>query len=408
MKKGFILLAFVIALVVGGLIGRYSSYFTTGGEKTIKKPLYWIDSMEPQIHYPGPGKSRMNMELKPVYPDDTQANDTSGTIHISPRVVNNLGIRTTTVVKGNLAKSIETVGYIEPNENQIGHVHTYADGWIHKLIVKAVGEPAKKGQLLFQLYSPQLVNAQEEYLIALESKNKNLIDASYKRLMALNISEQQIQNLKQTRKASHLIDVYAPQDGIVLMLGIREGMHVMPETEIMSLVDLSTVWMIAQVFEDQAEWVKVGEEVEARLPAFSGKVWKGKVDYVYPQVDPMTRTLKARFRFNNPEGLLKPNMYANIQLFGTSKPNVITIPIESLIRTSTGTNVVISLGEGRFEVRPVTVGIESGDPVEILSGLTPGEQVVISGQFLIDSESNLKSSFQRLEKQKGENDEDKK
>lgn len=408
MKKSFLLIIVVFAIIAGVIIGRYSGHFTANVEKPEKKPLYWIDSMEPQIHYPGPGKSRMNMELIPVYPDDTQAKDTSGAIHISPMVVNNLGIRTAPVINGNLAKSIETVGYVEPNENQIGHVHTYADGWVHKLIVKAVGEPAKKGQLLFQLYSPQLVNAQEEYLIALDSKNQSLIDASYKRLMALNISEQQIQKLKQTHKASHLINVYAPQDGIVLMLGIREGMHVMPETEIMSLVDLSTIWMIAQVFEDQAEWVKVGEEVEARLPAFPGKVWKGKVDYVYPQIDPMTRTLKARFRFNNPEGLLKPNMYANIKLFGKSKPNVITIPIEALIRTSTGTNVVISLGEGRFAIRPVKTGIESGDQVEILSGLTAGEQVVVSGQFLIDSESNLKSSFQRLEDQKGGNNESQK
>ncbi len=406
MKKVLLLIiAFAVAIILGVIMGRYSGYFIAGVEKAEKKPLYWIDSMEPQIHYPGPGKSRMGMEMVPVYPDESNSTDTPGAIRISPTVVNNFGVRTTPVLKGALSRRIETVGYVEPNENKIGHVHMHAEGWVKKLIVKTVDEFVKKDQLLIQLYSPQLVNAQGEYLIALESKSQQLIDASYKRLLAFHISERQIQQLKQTRKQNHLVDVYAPQDGIIATLNVREGMHVMPETELMSLVDLSNIWMVAQVFEDQASWVKAGEALEARLSAFPGKVWKGEVEYVYPRVDSVTRTLKLRLRFNNPEGLLKPNMYANIQLFGESKPNVITIPIEALIRTSIGDRVALSLGEGRFDVRSVITGIESGDRVEILSGLTPGEQVVISGQFLIDSESNLKSSFQRLKTQKGENDE---
>ncbi len=408
MKKSFLIIAFAVAIFLGIIIGRTSDYFIAGVKKTEKKPLYWIDSMEPQIHYPGPGKSRMGMELVPIYPDEVKVIDTPGAIRISPTVVNNLGVRTVPVSKGTLARDIETVGYVEPNENKISHINPYAEGWIKRLIVKAAGEPVKKGQLLLQLYSPMLVNAQEEYLIALESKNQHLIDASYKKLLAFRISEQQIQQLKQTRKASALVDIYAPQDGVISELNVREGTRVTPETEIMSLVDLSSIWMIAQVFEDQATSVKVGQVLEARLSAFPGRIWKGEVDYIYPQVDPMTRTLKARFRFDNPEGILKPNMYANIHLLAENKPNVIIIPMEALIRTSQGDHVIISLGEGRFDVRPVIVGIESGDKVEILSELTPGEQVVVSGQFLIDSESNLKASFQRLETQKGGQDENQK
>lgn len=408
MKRSFLLMIIVVAIILGVVIGRYSGHFTASVEKTEKKPLYWIDAMEPQIHYPGPGKSHMGMELVPVYPDDRKATDTPGAIRISPTVINNLGIRTIPVRMGTLARGIETVGYVEPNENKISHINPYAEGWVKRLIVKAAGEPVKKGQLLLQLYSPMLVNAQEEYLIALESKNQHLIDASYKKLVALRISEQQIQQLKQTRKANSLVDVYSPQNGIISELNVREGSHVTPETEIMSLVDLSNIWMIAQVFEDQAGWVKVGEVLEARLPALSGRVWKGEVDYIYPQVDPMTRTLKVRFHFSNPEGILKPNMYANINLLGESKSNVLSIPLEALIRTSIGDRVIISLGDGRFDVRSVIVGIESGDQVEVLSGLTPEEQVVISGQFLIDSESNLKASFQRLETQKGGQDENQK
>ncbi len=251
-------------------------------------------------------------------------------------------------------------------------------------------------QPVLQLYSPQLVNVQEEYLIALGSQNQSLIDASEKRLQAFHISDKQIQQLKTTRQASQLIDIYAHQNGVVTMLNIREGMHVTPDTEMMSIVDLSSIWMIAQVYEDQANWVKVGELAEARLSAFPDKVWKGVVEYVYPEVDPITRTLKVRFRFDNPDGVLKPNMYANISIFVEPKPNVLSIPLEALIRSSQEDRVIVALGNGRFQVRAVTTGIESGEQVEILSGLNAGERVVASGQFLIDSEANLQAGLDRV------------
>lgn len=392
MKKSTILIVIVLTLIIGLLVGRYSGYST----KTEQKPLYWIDTMEPNIHYPGPGKSRMGMELVPVYPDQGQT-DGKSSVRISPAVVNNLGIRITPVVQGELARRIETVGYIEPNENKISHIHTYAEGWVRKLLVKTVGDVVKNNQVVLQFYSPMLVNAQEEYLIALASGSQSLIDASYKRLQAFHISEQQIQQLKKTRKVSQLIDVYSHQDGVVTMLNVREGMHITPETEMMSIVNLSNVWMIAQVFEDQANWVKVGESAEARLSAFPGKIWKGEVDYVYPQVDPVTRTLKLRFHFNNPDGTLKPNMYANITLFAEPTLNVLSIPLEALIRSSEGDRVIVALGKGRFQVRSVTAGIESGEQIEILSGLKAGEDIVVSGQFLIDSEASLNAGLQRME-----------
>lgn len=390
----------IFALFIGLFIGHnWNPILSTKQKSDInaqKKPLYWIDSMEPQIHYPAPGKSRMGMELVPVYPDETTAGE-EATIQISPVISNNLGIRTTPVTKKTLARQVDTVGFVEPNEKNINHLHTYADGWIKKLAVKTIGEPVKKGQLLLQLYSPMLVTAQQEYLIALENKSPNLIDASYKRLLALRVSENQIQDLKSTRKAEQLVDVYAPQDGVITTLNIREGAYVTPEMEMMSLVDLSTIWMIAQVFEEQANWIKEGEEARASLSAFPGKVWHGKVDYIYPELDPTTRTLKVRFRFDNPEGVLKPNMYATVTILVSPKQNVMAIPLEALIRTSQGGRVIVALDKGRFQVRPVSIGMESGDQIEILSGLKPGEKVVTSGQFLIDSEVNLKTGLQRLE-----------
>lgn len=390
MKKIALVIIIILTLVIGIFIGRHS-----GTSKfSEKKPMYWVDTMEPTVHYPGPGKSRMNMELIPVYPDE--GGDQSS-VRISPAVINNLGVRTVPVQQGTLARRIETVGYVEPNENKISHIHSYADGWVKKLYVNTVGAPVKKDQVLLQLYSPMLVNAQEEYLISLGSGDQDLAGASIKKLQALHISDQQIQQLKNTKKSSQLIDISSPQDGVVTELNIREGMHVTPETDMISLVDLSSIWMIAQVFEDQANLVKIGEEAEAKLSAFPNKVWKGVVEYTYPQIDPITRTLKVRFRFNNPDGILKPNMYANISLITDPRSNVLSIPLEALIRSSQGDHVIVSVGDGHFQVRPVTTGMESGDQIEILSGLQVGEQVVASGQFLIDSEANLKAGLGRVE-----------
>lgn len=395
-------LSIISAILVGILLGIFLSHTVMNSKQknnsssVEKKALYWIDPMEPQFHYSAPGKSNMGMELVPVYSDEP-VNSNQNIIYISPNVVNNLGVRITSVIKGSLPKQIETVGYIEPNENKIIHIHPYSDGWIRNLVVKAAGEPVKKGQLLFQLYSPTLVNAQEEYLIALESKNSQLITASHKRLLALGISEQQIQQLKQTQKSSLLINIYAPQDGIIANLNVREGMRITPETEIMSIEDLSSVWMLVQVYENQLSWVKAGQFANAKFSAFPGNIWKGVIEYVYPLLDSTTRTLKVRIRFDNPEILLKPNMYADVTIFADTKMNVLSIPTEALIRSSQGNYVIVSIGKGQFEIRTVAVGIESGERVEILAGLKEGEQVVISGQFLIDSEANLKASFQRLE-----------
>lgn len=393
MNKRLVIVIFVIvvvALFLGIFIGRYSERPPSNE----KKLLYWVDTMEPTIHYPGPGKSRMGMELIPVYPDEEVE---QSSIRISPTVINNLGIRSVSVTQGPLTRRIETVGYVEPNETQISHIHSYADGWIRKLFVKTVDQPVKKDEILMQIYSPALISAQQEYLLAVKGGDSSLMEGSIKKLQSLRISESQIQQLKTTKKVNQLVDIVSPQNGVVTALNVREGMRITPDTEMMSIVDLSSVWMIAQVFEEQSAWVKVGEAASARLSAFPDKIWKGEVEYVYPEVDPTTRTLKVRFRFDNLEGILKPNMYANITLFAAPKENTLSIPLEALIRSSQGNRVIVLLSNGRFQVRSVTTGIESGEQVEIISGLNPGEKVVTSGQFLIDSEANLKAGLQRLE-----------
>ncbi len=361
-----------------------------------KKPLYWIDPMEPNIHYDRPGKSRMGMDVVPVYADDDNKSG-APSIKINPAVINNLGVRTAPVVQGELARQIETVGFVDANENAITHIHTYADGWIEKLIVKTTGETVKKGELLFRFYSPMLVNAQAEYLIALDSNNSNIVRASEQKLSSLGISATQISQLKKTKKSARLVDVFSPQNGVVTTLNVREGNRITAETDVMTITDLATIWILVEVYESEAPWVKVGQTAEATLPYLPDKIWRGQVEYVYPTIDQKTRTLKLRLRFENPEGTLKPNMYANIRLAVTPKPNTLSIPIEALIRTENNDRVIVDLGDGRFEPRIVKTGIETSEQVEILSGLKPGEKVVTSAQFLIDSEANLKGALDRLQ-----------
>jgi len=390
MIKHILLIGFLVCMS-----GLFQFSMADGNMTSHKKILHWIDPMEPTVHYGNPGKSRMGMDVVPVYADDATSSD-KAVVKISPAIVDNLGVRTEQVIQGDFTQRIETVGYINIDENTISQVHTYVDGWIRKLLIKAAGEKVAKGQLILQFYSPVLNEAQEEYLITLNDPSSHLTQAAHQKLLALGISENQIQQIKKSHQLNQLIDIYSPQNGIISELNVREGMQVTPSTTIMSLADLKDVWMMAEVYETQAQLVSAGQEAEARLSSLPGKILKGRIDYVYPQVDPTTRTLKIRLRFDNPDNQLKPGMYANISLLAKSKSNVISIPQEALIRTEQGDRVIVALGNGRFEPRIVTAGIESGNRIEITSGLKQGESVVTSAQFLIDSEANLKGALDRL------------
>jgi Cu(I)/Ag(I) efflux system membrane fusion protein len=311
--------------------------------------------------------------------------------------VQNLGVRTAVAERTRLWRGIDTVGYVDYDESKVSHIHLRTEGWIEKLAVESEGERVKQGERLFNLYAPELVNAQQEFVQALNTDNKGLIRASRSRLDALGIPGSQIKRLEKNRKPSQTIPIYAPQDGVVASLTVREGMYVKPATRVMSLADLSSVWLLAEVFERQADWVEVGQPAEVSLAFLPGRTWEGTVEYIYPSLDPKTRTLKARLRFDNPNEALKPNMYANVKIYGGPKDDVVVIPIEALIRTGREERVIIARGEGRFESRRVRAGIESGEWVEILEGVEPGEDIVVSGQFLIDSEASLKASMMRME-----------
>lgn len=378
--------------LVAVLLTAYSATEVVAAEEKEKKVLYWVAPMDATYRRDEAGKSPMGMDLVPVYDDGGDGS----TVKISPAVENNMGVRTAMVIRDKLWRRIDTVGYVDFDENKISHLHLRTKGWIEKLYVKSEGERVKKGQLLFEVYAPELVNAQEEYLQALRSNNRGLTSASRERLIALGISDSQIKTLNKIRRVGQYVKVYAKQNGIIAKLNIREGMFVVPQKQVMSLADLSSVWLLAEVFETQADWVRVGQSAEVTLSYLPGREWEGKVEYIYPSLDPKTRTLKVRLRFDNKDESLKPNMFAKVAIYGGAKREVLIIPREALIRSGNDQRVIISLGEGRFQARDVTAGIESGEFIEIIVGVSEGDKVVTSGQFLIDSEASLKASIARM------------
>ncbi len=360
----------------------------------------YVCPMHPQIIRDQPGSCPLcGMDLVPLEPDVASAGTgETAEVRITPEVVQNLGVRTASVERGRLWRAIKTVGYVDYDESRLSHVHLRTEGWIERLHVRSEGERVRRGEPLFELYSPTLVNAQEEYLQALGGGNNSLIEASRERLLALGLREAQVNALHRSRKVKQKVSINAPQDGVVATLNVREGMYVKPATEVLSLADLSSVWLLAEVFEQQSEWVKVGQPADVHLSFLPGQQWEGQVEYIYPSLNPKTRTLKVRLRFDNPQERLKPNMYADVTLYGGPKQDVLYIPREGLIRTGNQQRVILFLGEGRFRAQTVVAGMESGGLVEIASGLEEGDKVVISGQFLIDSEASLKASLMRMSK----------
>jgi len=396
-KNIFTAIAVISAIVVGVFIGRSMGGSTetgdsaSGGEREV---LHWVAPMDPNYRRDEPGKSPMGMDLVAVYADEVDGQ--SGVVSIDSTIVNNLGVRTVKAKRGPLSRQIDTVGNVAYDEDTVQHVHTRVDGWIEKLVTKASGDPVTKGQLLFELYSPTLVNAQEEYLTALRSSNKLLLNASRDRLSALGVNAREIARLDKERTVRQRVPVTAEADGVIVRLGVREGIFVTPATEIMSVAQLDKIWVIAEVFERQSGWVKAGQNATVELDYLPGKIWRGVVDYVYPELDPKTRTLKVRLRFDNASTVLRPNMFARVAIEGDAFGDVVHVPREAVIRGGTVNRVVVALGDGRFKAQPVTIGIESGNYVAIRSGLSEGDEVVVSGQFLIDSESNISAALERM------------
>nr|ABB79937.1 membrane fusion protein [uncultured bacterium pES01019D12] len=403
-----VIAALVVGLAGGVLISNYTILgkrldSQDSSEQAMAKPaekeiLYWVAPMDPAFRRDEPGKSPMGMDLVAVYAnDDATGEGEEGAVYIGATVVHNLGVRTSKAERRSLWRKVEATGYIDYDESRLSQINVRTEGWVQRLLVETEGERVSKGQLLFEFYSPQLVNAQKEYTQAKRRNDRRLLVAAEKKLLALGMTPAGITRLSKSGKVSDTVQVLAPQDGIITRLNVQEGIFIKPATEVMSLADLSSVWLQAGVFEAQAEWVAEAQSAEARLNYMPGEVFNGRVDYVYPVLDPVTRTLQVRLRFDNPGERMKPNMYARVTIFGKSHPGALSIPREALIRGARFDRVVVSLGDGSYVVREVISGIESGEWVEIVSGLEAGDEVVTSAQFLIDSEASLAGSIQRLD-----------
>jgi len=397
-----IILTSVVALSVGAGLGHLvPQFFSSENQRGAPAPkekevLYWVAPMDKNFRSENPGKSPMGMDLIPVYEGEEVGADDPNALKISAAVINNIGVRTEAVKRIDMAREVDTVGYITIDEDRSSHVHVRTAGWVEKLHRKAAGEWVEKGELIFELYSPELVNAQSEFVQSLRLKQSSLSSASKERLRALGMSLAQIETLEKTGQVNQLIEVRAPQDGFIAALNIGEGMHVNPSKTVFSLADLSNVWVKVDVFEGQSDWVKEGQQVNMTLPFLPGENWPGTVDFVYPLVDPKSRTVQVRLAFPNKDGRLKPNMYGEIRIEAEPLEDIVTIPREALIRSGKTDRVILALEDNKFRPAEVVAGRESGDRIEVKAGIQDGEIVVTSGQFLIDSEASLNSAFLRL------------
>ena len=325
-------------------------------------------------------------------------------VALTPAVIQTLGVRTARVERGTLWKYIKTVGRVTYDETRLAHVHPRAAGWIEALSLRAEGEPVKRGQELAELYAPEILSAQVDFLLSRDRANAAARQVSPDKarniLRLLDVPDDVIREIERTGEPRNRVPVRAPIDGVVTAMMAREGMYVTESSELFSIADLSRVWVMVDVYEHQIDWLAPGLTAEMTVPARPGRTWEGSVDYLYPELDPQTRTLRVRLVFDNRDLDLKPNMFADVVIYGGPKNDVLKIPAEALIVTGERESVVRALppeeGRGRFQPVDVVTGMQRGGAVEILSGLAEGDEIVVSGQFLIDSESSLQASFMRM------------
>ncbi|MEZ9594324.1 efflux RND transporter periplasmic adaptor subunit [Shewanella sp. 10N.261.52.F9] len=313
-----------------------------------------------------------------------------------------LGMRSEQVTEGTLWKLVKTIGTVEYNENAIGHSHTRVNGWIETLMVHNVGQRVKKGQLLYELYSPELINAQDDYMQAVDylkqdkSRGQGLLRKARLRLELLGVSSASIKQLERTGNTIYRVPFYAEQDGFISKLTVRHGMYVQPGDTLFEIVDLSSVWIIADVFENEQSWLEQGRPVEVTSAAQGLFDLESTIDYIYPELDPVSRAMRVRIKLDNPKKLLKPGTLVDVKLFGGPKREVLSVPTEALILTGRENRVVVQRNDNRFASVPVKVGMIAQGKAEIIEGLQAGDKVIVSGQFLLDSEASIQGSLQRL------------
>ena len=405
-----------IAIGVGIILGSVGFYlFTqlddnsegnsyqqnTKSSQKDNEPLYWVAPMDPNFKRDKPGKSPMGMDLVPVYENES-VSDSPGTVKIDPTTINNLSVKTTTVKMMTPDLTIRTMGIVSFAEDAIVHIHPRVEGWVESLKVRAIGDYVEQGEALYSLYSPELVNAQEELLIALKQGERALINAAKSRLEALNAPAKLIKKIEKTRKIERTITFNAPQSGYVNKLNIQSGFYVTPSTTMLSIANMDKVWVLADVFASDLSKIEIGQRAVVTSDYFPDAPVSTEIAYVYPTLNSKTRTAKARLVVDNPGQKLKPDMFTLVNIDANSlgtqnNTKVLAVPKQAIIRTGRNNRVVLVLGEGKFKSIDITLGRIFDEVIEVTSGLKEGDVIVNSGHFLIDSESSITSDFMRME-----------
>jgi RND family efflux transporter MFP subunit len=412
----------VLIVVVGAsgyLIGRSSDSTSLGIEEaqvsaaSEQTVLYWQAPMNPSEIYDAPGKSAMGMDLIPVY-DDENSQDSGSIISIDPMTVQNMGVRTEIVQVKSFGRTIRAVGEVNYDEDHLQIVNSKISGWIEAIHVTFVGEEIQEGAPLMDIYSPELVSTQEEFLLALRTREAippsaaasiradadRLVSAARTRLEYWDIPEETISRLESTGEVRKTIRIVAPSSGVIIERNAIEGAFIKAGVDLFRIADLSSVWVHASFFDNEVPWISVGQPVEMELSYLPGKIYSGRVDFIYPFLREKARDVHVRLVFRNSGDYdLKPGMYANVELEGRSIPNAIVVPTEAIIRSGARAVAFVSLGDGKFEPREVEVGEVGGQDnheTRILSGLEGGEMIVTSAQFMLDSESRLQEAIKKM------------
>ena len=384
------------------------------GEQPNKEPrvLFYRNPMNPAITSPVPAQDEMGMDYIPVYAEESGGGDgePAGTVRIDPVTVHNIGVRTAMAEQRSLSRHIRSVGRVAFDEERLSRLHPKTEGWIEELYIDKTGEQIGKDAILLNIYSPQLVTSQQEYLLALNNLDvlgespyeeirqgaRDLVSSARERLELLDVPEHQIRELERSRRIKKHLHIHSPFDGVIINIGAREGQYVTPATELYKIADLSRVWVFADVYENEVAWIQAGDPVDMKLAAMPGKVFSGRVGYIYPYAEAKTRTIKLRLESDNPDLLLKPDMFADITIHAQRKVDAVVIPAEAVVRSGEREQVFVVREPGKFEPRDVRLGVSAKGMVQVLEGVSAGERVVTSSQFLIDSESKLREATAKM------------
>ena len=391
------------------LVPVYEEETPTPTAKKERKIKYWVDPMDPTYIRNKPGKAPCGMDLVPVY--EGSAEEVPGVIKVSPAAIQSMGVTTTKVQVRPLSRVTLTVGTVTFDERGLNVLTTKVNGWVDRLYVNAVGDPVRRGQTLLSIYSPDLVSAQQEYLLALTNVKamgnspvkemaagaRRLVAAARQRLAYFDISAAQIDALERTGRARKHLLLFSPANGYVTKRMVTQGMYVRAGMPLLEVADLSTIWVDADIYQYELPWIKVGQPVIMSLEYLPGETFRGKVDYIYPYLNEATRTVKVRLRFPNPKLKLKPAMFSQVKIESPVIHNAVVVPADAIINTGLSQHVFIALGQGRFTPQKVKLGVLGNNGMrQILSGLKGGEEVVTSAQFMLDSESRFRSATKMM------------